>query len=272
MHYVVYGDLILLINTVMSFYGMALAGESLGIHKRFGPLFVVAFLGSFLHMVLLCLLRGRTLGIFLSGLLELLFLSIVAFRPRSPEGVLKIGERLLLAEGLLGSCMFLLQRLMGSPGILRGTIGMIGLGSIFYGIIRVWRRKTRRELEQNVYSVILKRGKRSVEVKALLDTGNGLWEPISQKPVNVIDERVFDLLWGEEEEGFRVIPYQCIDMPAGYMKGYRLPVMQLRKNGFTFTFREVYVAVSNRWIRSKEEQIQCILNPKLMETKCWKGE
>ena len=71
-----------------------------------------------------------------------------------------------------------------------------------------------------VYEVQIIRKNRKVSIKALLDTGNVLREPISGRPVSIIEKDVYDELHCEELlEKCRVIPYRSIGREHGLMKG-----------------------------------------------------
>ena len=64
-------------------------------------------------------------------------------------------------------------------------------------------------------------------MKALVDTGNGLMEPISKKAVSLVGRDYFERQW--EKEGkrkefqpvrFRAIPYHAVGTQNGILHGY----------------------------------------------------
>ena len=80
--------------------------------------------------------------------------------------------------------------------------------------------KKKREKQQTVYQVQIVRNDSKVSIKALLDTGNALREPISGRPVSIIEKDVYDELHCEElQEKCRIIPYHSIGREHGLMKG-----------------------------------------------------
>lgn len=104
---------------------------------------------------------------------------------------------------------------------------------------------------------------------ALIDSGNGLTEPISGKPVCVVEKRLYDGLWGDEESGFRAIPYHSIGKKHGIMQGYLLPGLVLDVDGLRLEFQDVYIAVSREQISAAEtgngETVEMIIHPGLLE-------
>lgn len=65
--------------------------------------------------------------------------------------------------------------------------------------------------KQTIYDVEVAQQGRKLTLKALLDTGNGLREPISGRPVSIIERDVYDTLCHQTiQERYRVIPYHSI--------------------------------------------------------------
>ena len=109
-------------------------------------------------------------------------------------------------------------------------------------------------------------GKRA-EAAALIDSGNSLTEPVSGKPVCIVDRTLFDRLWDKSPDAFRAIPYHSIGKRRGIMPGFLLPGLQLEIEGMTYVFNDVYVAVSEEAISETgsigAESVNMIINPGL---------
>lgn len=98
--------------------------------------------------------------------------------------------------------------------------------------------------------------------------GNSLIEPISGKPVSVIEHSLVTKLWEEEPRIFRAIPYHSIGKRHGILKGYLLPELRIERNGVTKICRDVYIAVCEEYLMSEENEdvsVKMILNPRLFE-------
>ena len=67
-----------------------------------------------------------------------------------------------------------------------------------------------------------------MQVEALYDTGNSLYDPISKKAVSILDGKVLEaLLFGSGKESFpRLIPYDTI-AEHGILEAYVLDRMEL---------------------------------------------
>lgn len=80
--------------------------------------------------------------------------------------------------------------------------------------------------------MILSGDQGKMEVLALVDTGNGLIEPISQKPVAVLDEEVWKRMrmWMKPER-FKMIPYHSIGKERGLLEGYEVDALTVQGMG-----------------------------------------
>ena len=100
-------------------------------------------------------------------------------------------------------------------------------------------------------------------VKAFVDTGNTLLEPISGKPACVLDGAMDSILFTERDL-FRVIPYHGVGVEKGVLKGYLLPELELELEGTRIRRRNVYVAVGLRSVMQGKEA--CLLvHPQVLE-------
>ena len=106
-------------------------------------------------------------------------------------------------------------------------------------------------------------------VNALIDSGNSLTEPISGKPVSVVDGKVLRGIWKDEPVGYRVIPYHSIGRKHGILQGYRLPELQLEIDGMVKCFHNIYVAVGTEEITDSAaaDSVKMIINPLLLKAK-----
>lgn len=79
------------------------------------------------------------------------------------------------------------------------------------------------------YPVILVQDGRTIRMLALLDTGNGLIEPISKKPVCLVEKKFLEENMAKEggriefhPHKFRVIPYHSVGKENGILRGYEM--------------------------------------------------
>ncbi len=188
----------------------------------------------------------------------------ITFRPHSPGAFVCACRRLFLGTFLLGGGILFLIRLM--PGLRRFVVcasGILGIGILLFLEVSYLVEKSGKS--GRLYPVELLGKGSSVGVKALLDTGNGLVEPISGEPVCILERGAFDKLWRDGgPEGFRVIPYHSIGKSNGILSGYRIPEMRIEIDGMIRKRRNVYVGVSEEQI-SGGGNYAMILNPRVLK-------
>ncbi|MCM1045346.1 MAG: sigma-E processing peptidase SpoIIGA [Candidatus Gastranaerophilales bacterium] len=200
------------------------------------------------------------------GVCSMLFLS---FRVRSVRAFFGLFEKLLRYSFLMGGALLFLIRCLSRifPAFrdyVTGIFGIIGVGAMVF-LFFFYRRETD---GAGFCTAVLVCGERRESVSALLDTGNSLTEPISGKPVSVLDKEVFDRLWEQEPAYFRVIPYHSIGRNKGLLKGYLLPELRLELDGVVKICRDVYIAVGEEPVseenQEKWQKVKLIVNPELL--------
>ncbi|MEG1848433.1 MAG: sigma-E processing peptidase SpoIIGA [Lachnospiraceae bacterium] len=108
-------------------------------------------------------------------------------------------------------------------------------------------------------------GEQTCELKALVDTGNGLYEPISGVPVSIIEANA--LKQGEikqEQCPFRVIPYHSIGEAHGILSAIQVDRIEIQREGSTLVCEKAILGIY-KGILSSTHQYQMILHPKLLE-------
>lgn len=121
----------------------------------------------------------------------------------------------------------------------------------------------RRNTSKGFGRAVLIQNHKRISVNAFVDSGNGLTEPISGKPVCVLDKSAAELLWGEQDL-FRAVPYRSVGKEKGIMKGYLLSQMNLEWNGPVRIFRDIYVAVSPHELTSEKGKVHILIHPALL--------
>ncbi len=261
MYYELYVDSMFLVNFTMNLYLLILVNRSLmrtATRKRI-------LLGACVGAVCYLLPFMIPLPIWIkypAALLGGTWLMIhITFRPGTIRGYGKVLTCLLGYSFLLGGLLLFVKEMLpfGERLLMRllGICGVGALGSMLIGYMQERERKKR--LESGCIVTLIRSGQK-LRVQALLDSGNGLYEPISGKPVSVIDAKVFQALWGEGEIPFRAIPYQSIGKSRGILKGYLLPELELEVDGVRKHFSDVYVAVGE-----ESGRVPVIVNPALLE-------
>ena len=261
MYYELYVDSLFLVNFVMNLYLLILVNHStLRTATRSGMVWG-AGAGALVYL-LPFLVSGPAWLKWSGALLAGAGLMVgIAFRPRNIRVFFRMLRQLFwysfLMGGLLlfvGSTMPFLQHFMS------GICGVLGLGAIGFLLAGYFRSVDMRRQQDAVCRAVLMRGGVNVCTTALLDSGNSLREPISGKPVSIIDSELYRKLWGAESPLYRAVPYQSIGRVRGILKAYLLPELELELDGVTKRLRNVYVAVCE-----EDTRLGIILNPAILE-------
>lgn len=268
MRYELYADSLLLLNFVMNLYLLILvdrstirtaAGRRLLLGAAFGAVcYFLPFLWNAVPVLKLSVC-------FLGGTAGMLFL---AFPVKGFRMFLKLLKYLTLYSVGMGGGMLLLLRILGWLGISSdGVLALMGAGGVLFLFLRHF--SLGHGQENCLCRATLVCGGSSLTVNALIDSGNSLTEPVSGKPVSVVEEEVFRSLWRDGPPGFRAIPYHSIGRRHGILQGYLLPELQLEIDGMVRGFYGVYVAVSEEQISEDAgaDSVKMIINPLLLKAK-----
>lgn len=142
-----------------------------------------------------------------------------------------------------------------------------------------WRRMLSRT--KYIYEVTLQRGEKEIQLKGLLDSGNRLVQPVTLRPVHIVDfEEIKKLLSEEEtrelagllrmraENGasgrFLYIPYHSIGENEGVLPAMMLDGIRVKHGESAWSTKGVLVAVSQKAVSSRGEY-QMILHPRILE-------
>lgn len=263
MYYEVYADSLFLLHFFLNFYLLELVNHMLYkamSHKR---ILLGASLGAVCSMVPFLFPLKMWMSMLCSLCLSLIVLIIFTFRVYKRELFIRILEKMIVGTFLLGGLLvFLIRTLSFGDDNGLGIIGILALSGICYAVAEALLRKKQRK--ENICVVTLQ-GEDTITVKALLDTGNNLIEPISGKPVSVLAKNIFkDLYKSQTPKCFRLIPYRSINNQKGMLSGYLLDSIVIEMEGVKKEYQEVYVGISQDMV-FKKSTYQMILNPRILE-------
>ncbi|MDE6744768.1 MAG: sigma-E processing peptidase SpoIIGA [Lachnospiraceae bacterium] len=144
---------------------------------------------------------------------------------------------LLIVVMYLTGCFqvsYRLEKLTGVSGLRFLT------GTLLTALLLIWLFRQR---GKTLYHVsFLYRGKEH-EIVALLDTGNGLREPISGKAVCVVEESSIQWNIREEKEGVYMIPYHAVGTDAGMLPAVKVHQVKIMDSGGVYQCQEMLLAV-----------------------------
>jgi len=267
MYYELYVDSLFLVNFGMNLYLLLLVNRSLFCTATRKRLILGAVIGALLYFLpFFC--KGPqwfkfVLGIPTGGIAMI----VVTFRVKTITGFFRVLEKMLQYSILMGGAMLLLYRIPGMEKWLSGLWGILGMGALLYLLFDY--RLEKKATEDNLRRVTLVQGNNQITVRALLDSGNSLTEPISGKPVSIVEKDILSNLWPENPSLYRAIPYSSIGKKRGILKGYLVPEIRIEIGGVIKICPNAYVAVCEEYLTAEENKgvnhIKMILNPRLLE-------
>ncbi len=123
------------------------------------------------------------------------------------------------------------------------------------------RSVTRHGKKSICHATIISSGTQT-RVKALLDTGNSLLEPISRKPVCLIEEELLARITLENPLYYRAIPFHSIGCKQGILYGVEIPKLTIMTEEQSYTATNVVCAAVPGKL-SNQKKYQMILHPAL---------
>lgn len=117
---------------------------------------------------------------------------------------------------------------------------------------------------RHIYEVTLVEGEENAVYKALFDTGNLLTDPVSGKPVSVVEETDLIKKWLERyPQKYKIIPYQSVGKAHGVLEGIVVDELVIQKEREQVVKKGAVVALYKGKL-SKDGAFQMILNHSLI--------
>ncbi len=267
--YVIYMDVLFMINFVMDtiifwIVGM-LVNQSIKVWRLIGGGLLAASLYCILVIVPFLQYVPYPLYSLMIPIMPILYI----FKPIHFKQLLKYYGIAMLVAALLGGITFSLWYFMGkSTNSIRQlhALTLVGIG-IVVGLIfycSFYYIRKRLILPSFEYQLEFVQGEKRVRLRALLDTGNCLYTPITHKPVIVVEYNwVKELLTEEEQkiyEQFKndlitlveqknhkmkyLIPFNSIGCETGMILGIEVDELIIKKMSLTRHFNKCIIGIA----------------------------
>lgn len=267
MQYKLYIDSVFILQMTTNLYLLSLAGRILrctATHRRI-------WLGAAAGAAVSCLFLGLpffTVGIrlLLGAAPVSMCMMCLAFRIHG-WGRLFRACLVMAAVGFFwgGAMLWMLSRL----GPLRqgGLFLTLAVGGLVYGLfLLMFKRLTKRDAESlRTVRLFVPGLGQEIQIRALVDTGNRLYDPISGAPVSVISKRMAGAISScLRQEKYHAIPYRSVGKPCGILPAYELSELVIEEAGRRLKRKRVIVAICDAGI-SPDGEYQMLLHPRLLE-------
>ncbi|MDD2972813.1 MAG: sigma-E processing peptidase SpoIIGA [Lachnospiraceae bacterium] len=266
MYYEVYIDAVFVVNLFLNLLSLQILCKVLKCTATHTRLFAGAITGAFCQCILILLGIGSIWIKFFTTCFAVGMLMIhIGLRIKKLHFLLVYTIVMLMINMILaGGVEFIRHGIIYFFPQSQNIVEIIG---IFYvmGWTLLGALGRARSHQTSLYRVILSENGICREVQALMDTGNGLRDPIYGRPVSIIESSVVEQMQPyEEQPGFCVIPYHSIGKKSGMMQGFLLQDVCIIGNMKEKNVHQLMVGIYQGKL-SSDNQYQMILHPKLLE-------
>lgn len=269
MYYKLYIDSVFVLQMTMNLYLLSLAGQILRCTATHRRRWLGALAGAGMSCFILSLPVFTAGGRLLLGAVPVsMCMMCLTYRIHGLRRLLEASLAMAAAGFFLGGAMiWILNRLrpvMKERGSFWVTLaaGALACRILEIALKRLMRRE--RDCLRTVRFYVPALGQ-EIRLRALVDTGNHLTDPISGVPVSVISKRAARCMAScLRPEKYHAVPYRSVGQPEGILPAYELPEMAIEETGRTIRREGVIVAVCDAGI-SPESDYQMLLHPGLLE-------
>lgn len=258
MYYELYIDVFFLENFMMDSIILLLVNRFLKLGSRKGRIFLGAAAGSLMTCGIVLLPLPDVPELLICHLAVSSIMLAAGLRIRSMSGFFRAFILLYACAAVSGGIMYVLRPYLRFAGLFYGA------AAVSYLVIKsLWKAVSRlnRGAGQTV-SVTLYGEQETMEVKALIDTGNRLRDYVSGEPVSVLSPDAAGRMTGGAgtESGFRLLPYHCVD-GSSMMKIFRLRRICVHMEA-DYWVEHPLVGIAEKSFSG--EEFEMILNPSVL--------
>lgn len=269
----IYLDVLFLENFLMDYILLMLTGKILQKQKRRMGILAASLIGSGYTMLYVLLLLRTELK---SDSLFLLLLQIgnvataylMVICAYAKESGKQRGLCLLTLEVcayLTGGILTWAENTFADFARYRGSLYM-ATGAVFfsYMFLKEWMKKMRERLFQKKchLPVRITFGEKQIRCQGLMDSGNSLYEPITGRPVVIVERQLLISNEVPLPDGFFAIPYHAIGTQKGILKGVLADELEIPEQQGEQRWQKVMLGIYEGKVSQKDEY-QVILHPNL---------
>lgn len=302
MYIEIYLDVVFVVNFIMDFVILLLERKISRKNIPISRIFFGALLGAFLMCVIILIPKLNyivylALCYFISSIIIVQF----TFKPKKIMELVKLTFMLYIIAIVLGGIIFALyyystigyglSRMFNNEVFEGIDIQLLFLllffAIIIFGVfINIFMKVT--SVSKNIYDISLCYKNQKINVNALLDTGNNLYDPITKWPVIIGEIEILKQLFEEDKYlkvqnilnniydvqgiesvkdildiNIRLIPYASLGNDNGMLMGLVLDKVIVNNGKEKTTNENVVIAIYNKKL-SKDNSYSILLHPKLV--------
>ncbi len=261
MEVVIYLDSLFLLNFIMNYWILKLLTYQFALKNRTLQRLVAAAIGSGMYILLLRFPMQTRFMQWIEIAVSVPAMLLIVL-PKDKRAMWKQA----LAYGFLYSFIVagILRTLVSKLRIFSAyhvyTIAVLTGAYFCFEHIARYLQKQKNFKKHGLCNVKLKSDLNTVCVKALLDTGNSLREPISKRPVCLVEQDVLERLVPKDDVWIRAIPYRSVGCEQGILYGVEIPELHITYGTEYFVAKKVICAGVGHKL-STNGAYQMILHP-----------
>lgn len=265
MELVIYWDSLFLLNFIMNYWILRIVVYQFSIPVKRLHIAVAALIGVGGFLLCLCVIPSTKFVQLLEIGISIPLMVLVIL----PKGTRNLFWKVLLMGFFYSFLLAGIMRAIFGKANLFGSrqihiSAVITIGFIVVEGVKAYLYAQKKERNQRLFDVKLKSEKDTVCVTALLDTGNGLVEPISQKPVCLIESALLEKLIDEKTALFRVIPYRSVGCEQGVLYAVEVKELQITYAGKEIVRNDIFCAKVLHKL-STSDAYHMILHPAILK-------
>lgn len=251
----IYLDVYFFYNFILDFSILFVVRNMLKIEKSVIRLFISAAFGALYVIVELFLPHIIVVGTLLTYIISLEFMVLIAF------GKVGIRENIKMIL-FIYLVAFLINGIINAFQIYDNMWEVLVIVFAVCGVLIVGIKKIFIILEEQsvMYIIKITEKNNTISVKALKDTGNHLTDPLTKKPVSIIEKDIIKKLMSEKTR-MVYVPFQSVGKNHGIMEA--CIVDQLEVEGIQYKNAVIGLFEGNL---SKNNEYNMILHPKLFKS------
>lgn len=259
----VYIENVFLLNLVMNLYLFRLTGFILRKSTTLLRILLGSVAGALGYCISICFFNDSQSLLMVLVMLPVSVLGcFFVFKGKTIYEVLRhTGYLYCVAFFLGGGLLFLQRQIPFLQQMKSSAILILVCAGVMYEGGRVLIRFLQKRKENPFCTVILQGESEELQITALIDTGNGLREPVSGRSVSILEEEVFrkmkDRLLPEK---LKVIPYHSVGKTHGIMMGMEVSNIKIRTDDGEKVLPEGILAMYQGRL-SESGSYQMILSP-----------
>ena len=264
MKQVIYLDVLIFLNTIITFLLLMASSRLMKIYPSPGRFVIASVLGGFSSLIIL----APDMGLLLSLLTKLIFSVIIvvsAYNPKSVAAIAK-GTGYFFAVSFLFAGMMLFASSLPGISIVNYNNGVAYINLSFFSLIaacvicyavtvilgKITKSKT---ADTVVMNIGITSGGKTVNCSAILDTGNSLTDPFTGEGVIIADRFTLSeilpeniktyLETGNSEKAIRLLPCKTVTGTA-LLPCFRAEKIRINDRDFSFEIEKPEIAVSSQ--------------------------